>query len=83
MKRIWRPQDPTSIYIDFRDLETLHYLITFREELKAADSNTDAHFISDTLEFYIEFSNLEPSYREILDFKSQKLENQRIRLIIN
>ena len=83
MKRIWRTQDPTSIYIDFRDLETLHYLITFREELKAADSNTDARFISDTLEFYIEFSNLEPSYREILDFKSQKLENQRIRLIIN
>ncbi len=82
---------PSTLTIDFRNLEDVYQVILFYNELADyARRQKEEHNIEDTtqalldtLEFYISFAELTPLQRDILRFKIEGKKNQEIQHYIN
>lgn len=87
---LWsRPQNPTKLYFDFRDVDHLCNAFLMLEDLTessqknvdGAESTLDSFL--DTLKFYADFAQLTPLQQDLLNFKIQKKTNQDTALYIN
>lgn len=78
-----RPAEQTYYEFDFRELEPVYHLILYYRQLEFLGEESNIHLLLDTLNFYIEQSQLTEIQRLILRRKQDHIKNQEIAQEVN
>ena len=89
-KRFWDKENKSKegIYFDFTDIEHVYQLILSYVDLRAVVENGDetdstTAELLNTLDYYVQETNLTDSQKEILQMKKQQIKNKDIKDYIN
>ena len=78
-----RPTEQTYYEFDFRELEPVYHLILYYRQLEFLGEESNIHLLLDTLNFYIEQSQLTEIQQLILRRKQDHIKNQEIAQEVN
>lgn len=78
-----RPAEQTYYEFDFRELEPVYHLILYYRQLEFLGEESNIHLLLDTLNFYIEQSQLTEIQQLILRRKQDHIKNQEIAQEVN